>query len=256
LAYDMLPSISRWIVQLPERFFPRLVHFIIELRTVYLDRALEEEIRHAKKTYVTEMSQDTLPLCRVRLITLGAGYDTRSVKFLNRHDRHHLDGSDWPHIDEAFELDLPQVIQSKSIMLDRLQTRRSTASHVPHLISQNLTDFDGLQQQLSTILQCNDANDDDTQSQEWHTIFLVEGVLIYLKEEDRSRLLSLCSEMLKTKKLQGSFLFADRIRQLPDPDLVQVQTWLQSSGWELVNGSFCVHPGKARHMGAARVNYK
>jgi O-methyltransferase involved in polyketide biosynthesis len=249
LAYDMLPSQSRWIVLLPERFFPRLVHFIIELRTAYLDRALQEEMKHAQRTYATKTPKDALPLCRIRLITLGAGYDTRSVKFLNRHHRYH---GERQHVDKAYELDMPQVIKSKSIMLDRLQARRST-TRVPRLISQDLTDFDGLQKELSRILHCND-DDDNNKSEEWHTIFLVEGVLIYLPEQDRSRVLFVCSEVLQRKNLHGSILFADRIRKLRDPDFMQVQKWLESDGWELVNGSFCVHPGKARHMGAARVN--
>lgn len=241
LAYDMLPSITRRLVKLPEWFFPRLVHFIIELRTVFLDRALREEIQYAKKdvcsTQQSTTKENQPSSCRIRLVTLGAGYDTRSVKFLN-------DDKGW-RIDEAWELDMPQVVSSKSIMLERLQARRPNAK-IPQTIGQDLTDFERLRQQLSTIL-------DRSDKYEWYTIFVVEGVLIYLKEQDRSRVLSLCSEMLKSRKQHGSFLFADRIRKIRDPTASQVKSWLQSDGWELVDGSFCVHPGKARHMGAARV---
>lgn len=248
LAYDMLPSVTRRLVTLPERFFPRLVHFIIELRTVYLDRALREEIQHAKNMFsvannINNHTSTSSSKCRIRLVTLGAGYDTRSVKFLNDDD---IMG--W-RINEAWELDMPQVVASKSIMLDRLQTRRPNAE-IPRLIGQDLTDFEGLTQQLTKILD----SDRDSNNVEWHTVFLVEGVLIYLKEADRSKVLSTCADMLKSHQQHGSFLFSDRIRKLRDPDTAQVQGWLRDDGWQLVDGSFCVHPGKARHMGAARVN--
>ncbi|KAG7359888.1 leucine carboxyl methyltransferase [Nitzschia inconspicua] len=140
LAYDMLPSLTRWLVKLPERVFPRLVHFIIELRTVYLDRALQEEMQHAKDlrsvSNVTQQQQNHTDSCfsRIRLVTLGAGYDTRSVKFLND------DGG--CQIDEAWELDMQTVIASKSIMLERLRTRRPNAK-IPKLVGQDLTDFVG-----------------------------------------------------------------------------------------------------------------
>jgi hypothetical protein len=232
LAYDMLPSGSRRIVKLlPERFFPRLVHFIIELRTVYLDGALREEIRHAKQ-------QDNN--CKIRLVTLGAGYDTRSVKFLNMNEG----------VDEAWELDMSSVIDSKSIMLDRLQTRRPNLK-LPNLVAQDLTKFDDLKALLHDIL--NADHDEHGDSVKWHTVFLVEGVLIYLKEENRSRVMLTCSNILRKAKESGSFLFADRIRKMRDPNATQIQKWLDDDGWELVVDSFCVHPGKARHMGAARV---
>jgi hypothetical protein len=32
-----------------------------------------------------------------------------------------------------------------------------------------------------------------------------------------------------------------------------MKTWLDGDGWTLNDGSFAVHPGKARHMGIARV---
>ena len=40
ITYDMLPSGSRWFVKLPNRIFPRLIHYNLELRTAYLDEAV------------------------------------------------------------------------------------------------------------------------------------------------------------------------------------------------------------------------
>ena len=264
LAYDMLPSGSRNLVRLPESLFPRLVHFVIELRTVFLDRALQEEIRHyqnddqfnnmnninkaAQKQMENEKDNNINnknKSCRIRLVTLGAGYDTRSVKFLNSP----YDGC-CCQIDEAWELDIQQVVDSKSIMLQRLQSRRPV-DRIPCLVAQDLTDANGLQSCLHRILKGDD--DDDKNKNPWHTIFLVEGVLIYLNEDDKSQVLSLCAQGLRQESQTGSVLFADRIRKLRDPDISQMKTWLQSNGWDLVEQSFCVHPGKTRHMGAARV---
>jgi hypothetical protein len=237
LAYDMLPSITRWAARFPFQFYPPLVHYIIELRTVFLNCALQEEIQR-----IHDDDQD----CKIRLITLGAGYDTRSVKFLNE------DGT--ARLDDAWELDMQPVIKSKSVMLERLQIRRPS-ERLPSLVEQDLRDLKGLEKNLDQIM-TTDQTKVDSNLGRWHTIFLVEGVLIYLKEEQRSNLLSFCSSYLQRRKeseSNGSFLFADRIRRPRDTNLEQIKGWLQMDGWELVDNSFCVHPGKARHMGVARI---
>jgi O-methyltransferase involved in polyketide biosynthesis len=96
LAYDMLPSGTRRILQLPGLFFPRLIHFNIELRTAYLNRALlqEIELKPEKKTV---------------LITLGAGYDALLVRFLTS-----------GQVREAWELDVEPVVSLKESMLEQL----------------------------------------------------------------------------------------------------------------------------------------
>jgi O-methyltransferase involved in polyketide biosynthesis len=161
------------------------------------------------------------------------------VKFLNINKE----------IDEAWEIDMEQVMHSKSIMFHRLQHRRPNYK-LPNLIAQDLTDTVGLKCALDTILQPHNSSKNN---EEWYTIFIVEGVLIYLKEDDRRKVLFVCSQSLKSRRINGSFLFADRIRKLRDPSPGKVEEWLKSDGWDLVANSFCVHPGKARHMGAARV---
>lgn len=90
-TYRMLPRSSRWILKaIPSRFFPRWYHANIELRTAYLNRAIAREIDKIR----TKSNK------KIRLIVLGAGYDTRSIRLL-------LDESSCDRIDQAWEFDLP-----------------------------------------------------------------------------------------------------------------------------------------------------
>ena len=220
IAYDMLPSGSRWIFKLPNRIFPRLIHFNIELRTAYLDNALRQEIaaNEGKK---------------IRLITLGAGYDARSVRFLT-------DGV----IDEAWELDITAVLDSKVIMLDRLLKRRPSCV-LPKIVSVDLNDVDTFRDLRLNGIVSSDTN--------WHTIFLLEGVLIYLDEGIPDKVLSVCSNILQERGLSGSLVFADLLRGIPDGNFEMAKDRLDGDGWQLVESSWCVKPGLARHMGTARV---
>jgi O-methyltransferase involved in polyketide biosynthesis len=222
LAYDMLPSGSRWIVKLPNRIFPRLIHFNIELRTAYLDRALRQEIIEAN------------PEKKIRLITLGAGYDARSVRFLTE-----------GLVEEAWEIDVKPVVTSKQIMLDRLQRRRPD-SKLPNLVTQDLNDVESFQRIFSDIV-------DPSENGDWHNIIMLEGVLIYLDEGVPSKLLSFCSSYLKREELSGSLVFADLFRGLPSSEINDARDRFGSDGWELLESSWCVKPGLARHMGVARV---
>ena len=71
LAWDLLPPVTRHIVGYPLcLLFPRLHHQNVALRTAFLDAACQSEVRRAH-------AQGQ----RVRLVALGAGFDTRSLKF-------------------------------------------------------------------------------------------------------------------------------------------------------------------------------
>jgi len=300
-TYDMLPSITRWFIIknpfLPLWFFPRLVHYVIELRTTFLNRSLRNEIRRYQEqeqvqsgnkeitttaatttTTTTTNDKKMTRTQKIRLISLGAGYDTRSIQFLNVNEDYAHNSRDSVivsvgvndridrdaiRIDEAYEMDLPEVVSSKTIMLDRLVERRRTQHlherkevRLPILMSQNLKDVEGLKDSLDKIFMrdgTTETNSDDNSNDYYYTIFLVEGVLIYLSEQQRSDVLSTCSQYLKDRDVQGSLLFADRIRKPSDPSVNDMKGWLDGDGWTLDEASFTVHPGKARHMGIARV---
>lgn len=223
LAYDMLPSGTRWILRLPNRIFPRLIHFNIELRTAYLNRAIREEV-------------ERYPTKKIRLITFGAGYDTRSVRCL-------MEGQ----VHEAWEIDMAPVVASKEIMLDRLRQRRHSIMERPNLLALNLNNLDALREILQSVL-------DSKRGKDWHTIFLFEGVLIYLDRDVPKTLLTCCSSMLRTDGLSGSLVFADLFRDLTRFDNDSAAEFFQSVGWDLMRSTWCVKPGLARHMGVARLN--
>ena len=221
IAYDMLPSKSRWIIALPNRIYPRLIHYNIELRTAYLDDA----VRQVRADH---------PDKKIRLITLGAGYDTRSVRFLTKNT-----------IDEAWELDIKDVLDSKMIMLERLKSRRPDCVQ-PNITSVDLNDVSSLRRTLSEITSDRDSN--------WHTIFLFEGVLMYLKGEVPDQVLSACASCLQERRQSGSLVFSDFLRGVPtDGDVQTAKNRLAGDGWDLFESSWTVKPGSARHMGRARL---
>ena len=75
------------------------------------------------------------------VLSLGAGFDTRSIRFLNG-EAAGREGVDF------FELDLPEVIAQKRGLLERYSKRRP--SHVlPNLVEANLNDFQGVDKALA-----------------------------------------------------------------------------------------------------------
>jgi len=226
LAYDMLPSGTRRILRLPSWLFPRLIHFNIELRTAYLAQAVQREV-------------EQFGMRKIRLVTLGAGYDARSVRLLTTGE-----------VQEAWELDVAPVVTSKTIMLERLVQRRHQSLpplKLPNLLVQDLNDIDGYRKAVSNII----GSAENTS--EWHTIFLLEGVLIYLDDNVPRSLLNSCSDILRSERVSGSLVFADLFRELANFDVGIAGDFYQSMGWDLLYDSWCVKPGLARHMGIARV---
>lgn len=225
-TYDTLPSVSRWILRLlPARLFPRLHHANIEARTAYLNKIIQEEI-------------DRVPHnTTIRLISLGAGYDIRCSRLLSQYSERPI---------EAFELDLPTVVESKEQIMTRLSRRRSNTRH-PTLIPMDLNDVDGAVKDTLEDLVASEA------SQPAHTIFISEGVMIYLNQGVPS---SLCKLLRNTvvspnKKNTASFCFADRLENVPGGNIDAARAELGAAGWKLID--FCPKPGLARHMGVSRL---
>ena len=271
-VYDSLPRRSRWVLKVFRPLFPRLHHANIEIRTVYLNRVIQQEIDHARARQQ-----------RVRLITLGGGYDTRGVRLLSTvSDNEATEGTTTDKVtmmtsgvfldnntsqitenlvDEVWELDLPDVLDSKRAMLERLQKQRQRRRNgTPVLLPQlcpidlnNLTDVEHL---LGRILSQNDANET-----EWYTIFISEGVLIYL--DDPTALLQCCAKSIRDSNNQNasssssttttaSLCFADRLANVPSHARADGLLELERAGnWSLLD--WTPKPGLARHMGIARL---
>mmetsp|Transcript_3330 Transcript_3330/g.5575 ORF Transcript_3330/g.5575 Transcript_3330/m.5575 type:complete len:474 (-) Transcript_3330:271-1692(-) len=95
LSYDLLPPITRWIVSSRVcRFYPRLHHANVEIRTAYLDKALTNIINTIMNDYNTaaassstqqqHQSMQKKKKKKIRLVVMGGGYDTRSIKLLEQ----------------------------------------------------------------------------------------------------------------------------------------------------------------------------
>lgn len=218
-TFDMLPW-SRWILRLvPIRFFPRWLHANIELRTVYLNMAVDREI------------DQVLPAgTKIRIVTVGGGYDSRPTRLLA-----------WNRIQQAWELDLPHVTASKRTMLERLFQRRNIPINAPQLAGVDLNDLDLVQTTLEDIAKEDKRN-------EWHTILVSEAVLMYLDEGVPSKVLTMCRSVFG-RKGTVSLCFADRLEGVPQEDEDVGRQFLSQAGWKLVD--WLPKPGRACHMGIA-----
>lgn len=109
VAYDLLPRSTRAIVKAPiyGPFLDKL-DFIVK-RTKFIDGQLEEWLR------------DTNGSERRQLVVLGAGYDTRAIRYQSQ-------GL------EVYEVDLPTMAEKKSSMLRfYLDNTRNTSSNIEHV---------------------------------------------------------------------------------------------------------------------------
>lgn len=235
LAFDLLPRGTRYVVHpwLSRRCYPRLHHANVEIRTVFLDRAVQDVV-----------VKRTTSRGKTRLISVGAGYDLRSVKLS-------LAGM----IDEAHELDLPEVVAAKGRLLRGrfLRRRRKTLTvrHLPNLVPVDLNDVDACRRALEDILLDDNNNNNDDVA--WHTVFLFEGVLIYLDEGVPSRLLRLCADAVtKANNTTASLVLADRLENVPGVDVELGTAELERGGWRL--DTWSPKPGLARHMCSATLS--
>jgi len=290
LAYDMLPNVvrvpvcplvCRWFLY-PARW---MTHVVVEIRTAYLDRAIRRIAANvAAEAENADLSKNAATT-KVRLITMGGGYDIRSIKLLNE---------DSAVIDEAIELDLPDVVEAKRKMFQRLQERRkrllpnrtsnnssnSLMMKMPTLYATDFRRLDDVSILLRKIMARGDDDSASSSSSSWHNIFLFEGVLMYLEDDDDGelsmKLLRVCrNAAIAAAECDGvhysdkrciattaSLCFADRI--IPkkeginsnnfDNDIersVAESLLAGKAGWTLVD--WLVKGGGTRHMGVAKI---
>lgn len=231
-TYNMLPYSSRWILNLPNWVFPRWMHAVIELRTVYLNQAIEREIQYAQAATTS---------AKIRLVVLGGGYDTRSIRLLTNHK-----------IQEAWELDLPKVTEAKSRLMKRLCRRipRNAAADFAdsiHFLPVNLNDLDQVE---STLLQIIENG-----TESCYTIVISEAICMYLDPNIPDELLKRCGELFgsSSASLGVSFCFADQFEAIRNQtDEGAGRQWLERiGGWDLIDW-LPNKPGSTRHTGVAR----
>ena len=100
----------------------------------------------------------------------------------------------------------------------------------------------------------NNSSDDNTRP--WHTIFVSEGLLIYL--DNPNGLLQTCAAAAAAAATatvaSASLCFADRLGNVPGGNETAGRLALEEAGWDLVE--WRPKPGLARHMGLARLLLK
>ena len=234
LSYDLLPRGTRAVVSKRlRRFYPRLHHANVEIRTAYLDRAIANVVDEVRQVDAST---------RIRLIMLGCGYDIRSLKLKKS-----------GLIDEAVEFDLPKVVEAKQkLFRNRLLRRRRrkgmTDHDLPDMTQVDLNRLDDVRSKLDEIVTRGVSAADWRQ---YHNIMVFEGVMIYLDDGVPSSLLGICSDVLNKHDLGGSLCFADRLENIPEGNLEDAIVELNRNGWDLVE--WLPKPGLARHQGSARL---
>lgn len=266
LAYDLLPKLSRYVVHpfiINNRIlnrYPRLHHANVEIRTAFLDKILNQAIiSYQEKELAISSLSEVKRKTKFRLISIGSGYDLRSVKFLSR-----------GIVDEAYELDLPSVVQTKQCLLEtRLCKRRPEFSssdsqydegsesfkYFPKFREVDLNNLGHFEEILTDIV---DFGKDG--AEQWHNIFLFEGVMIYLDKSIPSNLLRICSEVTMKSYLGSSsstssendlplasLCLADRLENVPEGNFDMGTIELQNNGsWDIE--IWLPKPGMARHQ--------
>jgi len=234
LSYDLLPSGFRNILKL-RKLYPRLHHANVELRTAYLDNAIEDIVKGIDGEK------------KIQLICMGAGYDLRGIKMLER-----------KLVDDVVELDLMEVVDAKKRLFGRLVRRRpwlnaakndSNEGGLPTLVPSDFNNIQDVKEKLRKVIMGRSSSTRDTN--EWHTIFTFEGVMIYLDDGVPSALLEVASDVLKDGIVDGSLVLADRLENVPGGDKDLGIKELESGGWTLKD--WCPKPGLARHMLSAEL---
>lgn len=256
IAHDLLPSFTRMIVSFPLCWlYPNLHHQNVALRTAFLDSALFAAVENDNLTSTNDAAALSLKKTTQipRIITLGAGFDTRSLR-LGTNETISEKRSDNKMAGDFYEVDLPAVVAQKSSVFKRFLVRRPE-SIMPKLYGADLNDLDEVKKQLHRIFtegeQINAIG-----IEKRPTVFIIEAVLMYLEEKNVMPLLQMCMSEAAIHSSSVQLCFADRLPHMPhnDKDLLverkAAEVLLRSVGLDLK--IWQPKPGRARHMGIAQ----
>ena len=148
------------------------------------------------------------------------------------------------------------MVQQKRSVFNRFLLRRPK-SILPKLYGADLNFSEEVKKQLELIFADNEGRSDELEKTR-PTVFIIEAVLMYLKEENVMPLLSLAMKEAAKHSSSVHLCFADRLPGMPhnDTDLeverAAAVELLRSVGLDLT--TWQPKPGRARHMGIAKYN--
>lgn len=232
IAYDFLPPFMRIIVSYPLcLLYPKLHHQNVALRTLYLDEVIEEQLNNnisdlqssssgllLTPSTTTASSAASLSSPKTHVLTLGAGFDTRSLRLALQHHNH----TTW------HEFDLSRVIQQKQSVLNRYLQRRQrfynkiikresclTEDLIPKLYSIDMNNISAVVESLHTALSSISVQKGDK------VIFITEASLLYLNQSVVAPLLASCMKTagIYVDPRNIKYCFADRF-PLPCTDFM------------------------------------
>lgn len=191
-AFDLLPPVTRRVVGFPLCYlYPKLHHQNVAIRTAFLDQALELELESA-----TAKAGGIAPI----VIILGAGFDTRAVRFALRH----------PHA-KWVELDLPAVVlQKQALLTERLVARRPGVV-LPGFQGADFNDNADFRRAVEAALRREDRGPCSAPAPP--VVFVFEAVVLYLEQPRRPfELLQACAGLAAASGApRVAFVFADRL---------------------------------------------
>lgn len=234
LTYHMLPKVSRFLLLkfIPIRWYPRWMHANIELRTVYLGQVLKKELEYVTSNY---------PDAHIRLVILGGGYDSRSLRVAA--SANHF----CARVESIIELDLPEVIQSKAILLERIYRELPHMAQHATKIQLEGVDLNSAEQVEQFLQKVVSSKSKDANT--IYTILVSEAVLMYLDKGAPRTVWELSRRILTP---HASFLFVDRLNEISTVvDGTSGNDWISRVGWNLIEWNS--KPGATRHMGVARI---
>ena len=249
-AWDLLPPWTRLIVSWPLcHLYPNLHHQNVALRTLFLDESLRDVLRTCDRD------------CRVLAITLGAGFDTRSLRFLNRRPTQHHEKDEAPTELEMYEVDLPAVVAEKAAVLQGRYLKRNPGHTVPALYGADINDADALSRSLDGIFAESARRHPpprgaSSAQQRVQVVLLLEATLMYLADDNVLPALQACVSRAKafSPALPVKLIFSDRVPGALDDcgerEKALVADFLSRAGLRL--DTWRPKPGRARHQGTAQ----
>jgi hypothetical protein len=236
-----------------------------------LDEAIRKELLAVRDSSAT-----------VKVVVLGGGFDTRALRFgrdalvasLRRAGKAKVAAnltSDAGSVD-WYELDLPAVAEQKRVILERYLLRRGEGFRqtLPGLCGVDLNDIAAVKMHLADIFEgeynpheskpatSSSSSSPPVKGSTSKVIFVIEAVLLYLREENVEPLLSACVSAAARHTDKISVCFADRLPGLPVPAGAAAgdggERDAAAALFQHVKLSLTQwrpRPGRARHMGVA-----